>query len=361
MFYICILIKNNNNIKIITFILSIVICFFVSKFIKWKNFDFLKKKQNIASKRFSLQSKPIFGGVNFFIIFILLIVLEFFTNGFEIEKESICLLLVGIVAFAMGLADDILNTSPYFKFLMQIFCTLIFIFSGTFIEFSSYNWCNYLITGFWVVGIMNSFNMLDNMDGVSGFTALSIFGGIIFYSLFFDTVLLNFEITILIGLSAALLFFLFYNWYRSEMYMGDNGSQFIGATLAYFGIRFFTNNVEINYTNNSFNFIQIIILISAFIIPITDTTSVTINRLMKKKSPFCGDKNHTTHHLFYLGIPIKIIGPILFFLNLIGVISAFILLNNSQNISYQQTLLFLIYPFIVFVLLYLNTKITKEK
>jgi len=347
----------------ICFILAFFIALCVNKFFLRNNFTFFIKKQNIASKRFATQPKPIFGGIAFFTVFVFIIIIMLFTNKLymHLPAEFIALLLIGIIAFSMGIADDILQTRPHVKILMQMVCCIILLFSDIYIQVSPYMFLNWVITFFWVVGIMNSINMLDNMDTVSTMVTLSIFCGIIFYTLIFGSVLLEFEIFILVALSAALLCFLFFNWHPAKMYMGDNGSQFLGVILAYFGIRFFSASIDIVKYSFGVNTIQLIIVILAFIIPISDTTTVVINRLLKKTSPFKGDKNHTTHHLFYLGIPIRYIGIILFVVNLIGVFLSLFLIHNFYLIKTSQYFLFLIYPITVFLLLYINTKLSKEK
>ncbi|MDR2835932.1 MAG: undecaprenyl/decaprenyl-phosphate alpha-N-acetylglucosaminyl 1-phosphate transferase [Bacteroidales bacterium] len=307
--------------------------------------------------------KPIFGGISFFVIFVLIMIFSvIYHDSISTFYDSyLCLLIIGIVAFSMGLADDLFQSSPYFKFLIQILCAIVFISCGIVFVVSPISWINYVITIIWVVGIMNSINMLDNMDGITCLVSFSIFSFSFFYELCFSTSLANFELALLLALSVALLVFLFYNSHPSKFYMGDNGSQFIGVMLAYFGIKIFGNFTEIADNDFAINSVQFIVLILAFIIPISDTTTVTINRLIKGVSPFNGDKNHTTHYLFYLGIPIRFIGLIMFFLNLGGVALAFYLIHNFDKFEYNKIYIFLIYPIIVFGFLYANTKISKEK
>jgi len=106
---------------------------------------------------------------------------------------------------------------------------------------------------------------------------------------------------------------------------------------------------------------QFLIVFLAFLVLITDTTTVTINRLLRKKSPFIGGKDHTTHHLYYLGLPTDIIALVFFVLNSIGLALAFCLIQKSSTIAYSQLWLFFLYPITVFLLLYINTKVSKEK
>jgi UDP-GlcNAc:undecaprenyl-phosphate GlcNAc-1-phosphate transferase len=176
----------------------------------------------------------------------------------------------------------------------------------------------------------------------------------------------NSQISVFVGLvlistSAALIAFIFYNWSPSKMYMGDNGSQYLGAVLALVGIVFYWNAVPIEEFQYGYNLKQVIIVASAFIVPLSDTTTVTINRLLRKQSPFVGGRDHTTHHLFYLGLTVRWVGAALFIINTIGVLLALYLINSAGDLNYNYLWFFAAYPVTVFLLLYINTKISKQK
>src|SRR5690606_3612562 len=86
----------------------------------------------------------------------------------------------------------------------------------------------------------------------------------------------------------------------SKIFMGDTGSQFLGIFLAATSIIYLWNFKPINGIENTFQ--QILMVALAFIIPLVDTITVSINRPLRGQSPFVGGKDHTTHHLSYLGI-----------------------------------------------------------
>jgi len=110
----------------------------------------------------------------------------------------------------------------------------------------------------------------------------------------------NEHFLLLLGILGALAGFLYYNWNPSKMFMGDTGSQFLGVFLAVMGIVFFWNSSDSNgYTHISEQFI---VSMLAFALPIIDTTTVVIKRISRGASPFIGGKDHTTHHLSYIGI-----------------------------------------------------------
>ncbi len=348
---------------LITFVLSFVCGLFLNNFFIKRPLKFLVKKANNSAIRFSTQTKPIFGGIGFYAIFLGLSIAAMFIFKNQIYQtgEYISILIVVTLSFIMGLADDIINTPPSFKFIVQFLCAFIFIFSGIYIKISPYEWYNYAITVIWVVGIMNSINMLDNMDAITSLTSFSIIGGAALFSIMFDSQISIYTSLVFISTSAALLSFLIYNWHPAKMYMGDNGSQYLGAILALVGIVFYWNAVPVEAFEYGYNSKQIVIVACAFIVPLSDTTTVTINRLLRKQSPFVGGRDHTTHHLFYLGLSVKWVGVVLFLLNMIGVGIAMYLIHIKDNFNYNNLWYFAIYPVAVFLSLYINTKLTKQK
>ena len=134
--------------------------------------------------------------------------------------------------------------------------------------------------------------------------------------------------------------------------MGDTGSQFLGVVLAALSIKFLWNHAPNEHEIVSRQFILPIL---AFIVPLSDTTTVVINRLAKGKSPFVGGRDHTTHHLSYLGLSDQSVALIM---GGIGIFSAVILLIalSINNWTHLFTILFALYALVVFVSLYLTTK-----
>ena len=306
---------------------------------------------NEATIRWSDQVKPALGGLSFYIIFLLSITLHPFI--FSYENNNIDFQLTGIIGatslgFLMGLADDAYNTRPFLKLLTQILCGIILIYSGTYIAIFEYTSLNYLLTILWVVGLMNSINMLDNMDGITSVVSL-IIAFTIFFIMLLNNNLNDIETTITIGLLAALFGFLYFNWPPSKMYMGDTGSQYLGILLAALSINYLWNPVTTHEYSISR---QMLIPLLSFIIPIVDTTTVVIKRVGKGNSPFIGGKDHTTHHLSYLGLSEKKVASIV---ALISTISSMIVVYVITQISFWThlyTFIFLAYFLIVFVVLF---------
>jgi UDP-GlcNAc:undecaprenyl-phosphate/decaprenyl-phosphate GlcNAc-1-phosphate transferase len=310
--------------------------------------------------RWNVQEKPSFGGISFFIIFLISI------SGLSFVFENSSLFhnirLLGIViattiGFLTGLFDDAFNTKVSVKLFSQILCGLILVISGTTITLFDNNILNYIITILWVVGMMNSINMLDNMDGIS--TIVSIF---IFSVIFIDNVLgsglQDDSNMLLLGIITGLLGFLFYNFPPSKMFMGDTGSQFLGVLLAAFSITYLWNHIEVKKTEIPAK--QIISVIIIFALPLIDTTTVTIKRLLKGHSPFVGGKDHTTHHLVYLGLSDTKVALVFTILSLISLCLGLWCLS-IQEWSHWYTFGFGFYFVILFTVLFVIANTSKPK
>ena len=247
--------------------------------------------------RWGTLSKPSIGGITFYLLFLLsLAVYSIFIGNIEGVKQLrfIGLILSCATGFIIGLADDAYNTRPFLKFGFQLLSGVILIFCGISIHVFPYEIANHLLTLFWVIGIMNAVNMLDNMDGITATVSCGIIGNTIF-RIIWNGDINNIHLMALIGVLSSLLAFLRFNWSPSKMYMGDTGSQFLGILLAAMGILYFWNDP---YTTGNPALGKIIaITMMTFILPIIDTTVVVTNRLMAGRSPFVGGKDHTTHSL----------------------------------------------------------------
>lgn len=318
------------------------------------------RNQDETTIRWNEQVKPAIGGLSFYIVFLLSITFHPFI--FSYTASSIDFQFTGIIGasslgFLMGLADDAYNTKPLLKLITQILCGVILIYSGTYITVFDSLTLNYLLTIVWVVGLMNSINMLDNMDGIT--TSISL---IITFTIFiimlsnheFDSI----SMTVVIGLLGTLLSFLYFNWNPSEMFMGDTGSQYLGVLLAALSINYLWNPVTtIEFSVSR----QFLIPILTFIIPIVDTLTVVIKRVGNGKSPFVGGKDHTTHHLSYLGLSEKKVAIIMALISIVSSSIVIYLISTIKNWNHIYTIIFSGYFLIVFVTLFYISKKNIDK
>lgn len=338
-----------------------IVCFVFSLLINYILLRFAQtlgmRNKDIQQIRWNANSKPSLGGISFYVVFlfafIFTIILPHKNTGFNLQVIGI--LMSATLAFLMGLADDAFNTQPLLKFLTQIFCALIVIFSGHSIQIFENHFINYLITIFWIVGLMNSVNMLDNMDGITCIVSMIA----CFFMITVNVSLFNtngYATMLNLGVLGALCGFLVYNFHPSKMFMGDTGSQFLGLFLGVMGIDHCWNNPT-SPLLNGFPVANIAIVCLVFLLPLTDTFTVVINRLRAGTSPFVGGKDHTTHHLFFKGLTEKRIAILFFLVGSGAAILAYLLV---LRFSYTLFFISVFYIVLVFVTLFLNTIIKKR-
>lgn len=344
---------------IIFFITSFIISAVILYFLQNRQQAVKLKKFNDKGERWASQSKPIYGGVVFMTSFtVLFFALAIMKPSVTLTLQSIAIFIVVCMSFAMGLIDDIRSTKPQFKFLVQLFCSAILIYSDIYITISNISIINYLFTTFWVVGLMNSINMLDNMDAITASVSLTIISSFVCMSGFDNSIITY----LCIGTMGSVFAFLFWNWNPAKIYMGDNGSQFLGIFLAVIGIVGIWNNSPQTSEYGIHSFKVLTAAIAAFIIPITDTTTVTINRLLQGKSPFVGGRDHTTHNLFFWGLKERYIAMLYITISIISNILAYYLLHINSNEEHMNMMVLInVISVIVFTVLYLSTRIKRKQ
>jgi len=213
------------------------------------------------------------------------------------------LLLGGTVVFLVGLYDDRFGVRPLVKLVGQIAAAaLFFVFFFHFSEDRAFFFLNNpLIIAFvlsvWIVGITNSINLMDNMDGLcAGVSAISIFFFILVtYQLEEQT----FMILSLLALLGAVLGFLWHNFNPARIFMGDAGSMFIGFTIACLII------FSTFYTSQSQTVLAVAMPPVILAVPIFDTLSVIAIRVKRGLPIYQADKNHFSHRLVALGMTQK--------------------------------------------------------
>jgi UDP-GlcNAc:undecaprenyl-phosphate/decaprenyl-phosphate GlcNAc-1-phosphate transferase len=311
--------------------------------------------------RWSSRSKPAMGGLSFYIIFLLSIIAYsfFFEKSlYFLNKQFIGILFASTLGFLMGLFDDAYNTRPLIKLFTQITCALILISTDVYIHLFANEMLNYVITLIWVVGIMNAINMLDNMDGITTIISMGILIAALI-NIFIVKDYKNPDVFVMLGILAALTGFLKFNWHPSSMYMGDTGSQFLGALLASLGIVYFWNKNEPSGIEIQTK--QIVSAIIIFSVPIIDTTTVFFKRIRRGKSPFIGGKDHTTHHVSYLGFSDSSVALIYAGIMLVNICLSVIISNFIPNWSLWHAFAFGFYILIIFCVLFYIANINTDK
>ena len=211
------------------------------------------------------------------------------------------LLGLGSVLTALGALDDRYSLPWKLRLAVEFLVAVAAVAAGWratfFVNLPLVTWP---VSVLWIVGLVNSFNMLDNMDGLSagvaGIAALFLTAVAFFFApnplsgepqLFLACLLL-----ILVG---AILGFLKLNRPPAKMFMGDGGAYFIGFLLA-------TLTLSITFVGGDAPKAAIFVPLVILAVPLYDTVSVVTIRLRNGKSPFEGDKNHYSHRLTALGL-----------------------------------------------------------
>jgi UDP-GlcNAc:undecaprenyl-phosphate GlcNAc-1-phosphate transferase len=342
---------------VVFFLMSVFFSFIINWLLLKLSFNLgTRNNAEMQQERWSAHVKPAIGGISFFIVFLISIsvigTLPRESNLF-LDKKLIGIMAASSLGFLLGLADDAYNTNPLVKFILQLSCAFILILSDVYIQVIGIPAIDFAITVIWVIGLMNSINMLDNMDAITTTTSMSIIIGLI--AVIFSTGVhgYNFYLVMMVGVLGSLLGFLYYNWNPSKIYMGDTGSQFLGVFLAACGIIYFWNFRDSN--GGQFQFKQFVIPMLMFIVPLIDTITVTFRRLMRKQSPFVGGKDHITHHLAFLGFSDRQVALTLITISLISIPVCILILN--KNIEWTEYVTFGSFAyfgivFVIFQLLY---------
>ncbi len=217
----------------------------------------------------------------------------------DLDRTAISIMLGGTVIFFVGLIDDIKDISPKIKLAGQIIAALIAVYGGAKINYITnplpgYDviYLEYLtipISVIWIVGITNTINLIDGIDGLASGVATISASTMMFIAAIsgFDFILV--ECAVVAGASLG---FLPYNFNPAKIFMGDTGALFLGYMLAVISIL----GVMKIVTSAT-----IIIMILVLGIPLFDTSFAIIRRIRNKKPIMEADRGHVHHRLLAKG------------------------------------------------------------
>src|SRR5215218_7699466 len=207
--------------------------------------------------------------------------------------ESMIVIGASSFLFLVGLLDDILNIKPYQKLFGQLIGATMIIGLGPKLPITGYELVDMWITVFWLIGITNAINLLDNMDGLAAGISVIAAGSLAVGFALNGQV--N-ELLLVASFIGALLGFLVFNFNPASIFMGDCGSMFVGFLLA--------SSVLVGQTGGRsrgiFSILAVPILI--LFVPIFDTTLVTVIRKLWGRKASQGGRDHTSHRLVALGL-----------------------------------------------------------
>lgn len=293
----------------------------------FSNYKFISKVLNVYDFPDSIRKKhqkptPLLGGSLLIVVIVNYFLFEiFFFNNlifFTSKIEILIFIFLSFLFFITGFLDDKFEINPNLKLILfSIFiCILMaldkdlilmkvnFTFRENFYDLGYYG---YFFTILCFLLFINSFNMIDGINGQAGF-----------YSIFL-LIILNLNNTNFVFFSSlilSLILFLIFN-FKNKMFLGDSGTLLVGFMVSYFFIKSY------NLNNNFFSDEIVLIML----IPGLELLRLAITRIIEKKHPFKPDEKHI-HHLFikntnylnsFLSIQILFILPYLLYL----------ILNNS--------------------------------
>ena len=273
------------------------------------------------------------------------LVSNFTTNTFWLATSVLGpALLLGLI----GLWDDLKNLQPLPRFIAQsfagVFTAGILIFTDNVGNPTGSAIFDSIITVIWVVGICNSINFFDNLDGgAAGTVAISSIT-LAFLALNGDQYLIAALSTVTAG---ATLGFLVWNKSPAKIYMGDAGALFLGVLIGTLTIRLHPNS-----DTQLGSYLTPVFLLA---VPILDTTIAVLSRLRRGLSPFQGGQDHLSHRLIRAGLSRKQSAMMLWGLSgVYGVVSIFISRPNTNFENYLVSGAGILW--IVLFLLFFNTK-----
>jgi UDP-GlcNAc:undecaprenyl-phosphate GlcNAc-1-phosphate transferase len=240
------------------------------------------------SDRWHKQPTAMYGGVAIFVTTVSLYLL-FVPKTYE----SNVIIAASTFLFVVGFLDDAIGIKPYQKLIGQLIGAAMIVGLGLKLPLTGFELVDIGITVFWLVGITNAVNLLDNMDGLAaGIAAIAATTLAFGFASSGQTAELLF-ISVFIG---ALLGFLIFNFNPASIFMGDCGSMFIGFLLA--------SSVMLSQSGGRSRGILTILAVPVLIlfVPIFDTTLVTIIRKVRGRKASVGGRDHTSHRLVALGL-----------------------------------------------------------
>ncbi len=265
-------------------------------------------------------------------------------NIVDIETTNNMLLYFGggLAISFLGLIDDIKGVNAKIKLLFQTVIAIAATQHGALIQSLPMPWgrlelgfLGYIITVLWIVCIINAFNLIDGMDGLS--SGITLFSSLTLAILAIVNGYLSVAVVAL-ALAGAVTGFLIFNFNPAKIFMGDSGSMFIGYILAILSLR---------GQSKAHAIVSILVPIIAMGLPILDTTLAFLRRILRHQSVFMADKQHIHHFLLSLGFNQRKTVLILYSISISFTILAMIMIFNNNINTFLILLVFVIIVFVI--------------
>lgn len=253
-----------------------------------------------GERKAQAQAVPYLGGVAIVLAFSVTLLAAAAARAARVEGDSelgtLALLLGTAVLLALlGLVDDLRGVSVGLRLFVEVGAGVAVVLSGSGATIIGNPVLDGLATVLWVVLIVNAMNLLDNMDGLSAGVAA------IASSVFFVLAATQGQFLVAalsIALAGCAVGFLKHNYHPAKIYMGDAGSLFLGFLLAVISTR-----IELVDSPPA---VALFVPLLVLGVALFDTTLVVVERLRHGRSPFQGGRDHTSHRLVFVGMPVRV-------------------------------------------------------
>lgn len=322
---------------ILPFIISAAISLFMTPIakklaIKYGAVDVPKDERRVHNK-----PMPLMGGLAIYIA-IIISSLIFLPK----DRTLISIIIGGSIICISGIIDDIRGLSPKAKLTFQIIASIVLILGDVKIDAITnpfgkpgtlllLNGFSIPLTIFWVVGITNTLNLIDGLDGLAAGVAMIASLSFLFVANKFSYIPIMIMSAIVAG---SCIGFLPYNFNPAKIFMGDTGALLLGFMLAALSIEGVMKSVAT---------IAVVVPIIILGVPIFDTTFAIFRRLLNGKSIAEADKGHLHHRLLNMGYSQKKTVLILYSISAIfGLCAIFIAKTNSKRAVFVAVIVFVL-------------------
>ena len=274
---------------------------------------------NPNARKVHKKATPLMGGVAVFTGFTLLTIYVIITNLHAINTPILGYLAGALIIVLVGIIDDKYGMKPLIKLLGQAISCITFLYFNNLLELFGPVYITLPILFFWMVGLMNALNFLDNMDGIiTGMSGILALG---FYALSFIsqtpslTAQTNFMSLLALSFAGSVFGFLPYNFNPAKIFLGDAGSMFIGYFLSTMGI--LAGRLAVIRMNDKLYYLLPVLLLSYAIF---DISLVSIIRKRDGRRISQGGKDHSTHRIDNAMQSAKVTALIVYLINIIIVL-----------------------------------------
>lgn len=280
---------------VLAFLVSLVMTPIVIRLAK--KFGFLDIPKD--ARRMHNKPIPLSGGVAMYVAIMIGMIVFL-----KLNRELICVMIGATLILISGLIDDKTDMSPKMKLLFQLTAALLLIVGNVRVEFFTNPFpigetviflgvLSIPITIFWIVGITNTVNLIDGMDGLAAGVSLICSISLMLIANKFGYDNMAIIAALLVGACAG---FLPYNFNPAKIFMGDTGALFLGFMLSY---------ISVEGIMKSAAALTIIVPVLILGVPVFDTTFAMIRRKLSGKKIMQADKGHLHHRLLALGLTQK--------------------------------------------------------